>query len=197
MSYAYYRPIYYVKEETVPQDVIGRLIEIGRWYGKEISGDETKAMGIWRESWPLQVVVDQKQLESVDSRCTREIQPRIAMAKSVFNTKRNIFTSKLESDLRGKKLVKCYIWSIAFYGDETRTLGKVDQKYLESCEMWCWRRREKIIWTDRVRNVDVLRRVKGKRNILYTIKRWKYIWIGQILRGNWLSKTRYWTKDRN
>jgi hypothetical protein len=39
-------------------------------------------------------------------------------------------------------------------------LRKVDQKYLESFEMWCWRRMEKISWTDRVRNEEVLHRVK-------------------------------------
>jgi hypothetical protein len=44
------------------------------------------------------------------------------------------------------------------------TLQKVDQKYLESSEMWCWRRMEKIRWTDRVRN-EVLHIVKEKRNI--------------------------------
>jgi hypothetical protein len=37
-------------------------------------------------------------------------------------------------------------------GAETWTLGKVDRKYLESFDMWCWRRMEKISWTDRVRN---------------------------------------------
>ncbi|RXY27484.1 hypothetical protein DD577_28870, partial [Klebsiella pneumoniae] len=66
-----------------------------------------------------------------DARCTREIKSRIAMAKTAFNKKKNLFTSKLELNLR-KKLVKCYIWSIALYGAETWTLGKVDQKYLES-----------------------------------------------------------------
>jgi hypothetical protein len=30
------------------------------------------------------------------------------------------------------------------YGAETWTLGKVDQKYMEGFEMWCWRRMEKI-----------------------------------------------------
>ena len=48
------------------------------------------------------------------------------------------------------KLVKCYIWSIALFGDETWTLREVDQKYVESFEMWCWRRME-ISWTDRER----------------------------------------------
>jgi hypothetical protein len=39
------------------------------------------------------------------------------------------------------------------YGAETGTLCKVDQRYLESYEMWCWRRME-ISWTDRVRNEE-------------------------------------------
>jgi hypothetical protein len=41
------------------------------------------------------------------------------------------------SKLFMKKIVKCYIWSIALYGAETWTLRAVDQKYLESFEMRC------------------------------------------------------------
>jgi hypothetical protein len=86
-----------------------------------------------------------------DARCTREIKSRIAMAKGAFNKKKTLFTSKIDLNLR-KKPVKCYIWIIALYGAETWTLWKVDQKYLESFEMWCWRRMEKISWSDHVRN---------------------------------------------
>jgi len=43
------------------------------------------------------------------------------MAKAAFNKKKNTFTSKLDLHLR-KKLVKCYVWSMALYGDETWTL---------------------------------------------------------------------------
>jgi len=46
---------------------------------------------------------------------------------------------KLDLNLR-KKLVECYIWSMALYGAETWTLLAADQKYLESFEMWCWRK---------------------------------------------------------
>jgi hypothetical protein len=61
------------------------------------------------------------------------------MAKPAFNKKRALFTSTLDLELR-KKLVKCYMWSIALYGAETWTLQAVDQKHLDSFEMWCWRR---------------------------------------------------------
>jgi hypothetical protein len=66
-------------------------------------------------------------------------------------------------------------------GAETWTLWVVDQKHLESFEMWRWRRMEKISWTDHVRNEDVLLRVKGQRNILHEIRKWKANWIGHIL----------------
>jgi len=39
-----------------------------------------------------------------------------------------------------------------------------------------------ISWTDRVRNEDVLHRVKGERNNLRPIKQRKAYWICQILR---------------
>jgi hypothetical protein len=51
-------------------------------------------------------------------------------------------------------------------------------------ELWCRRRMEKIIWTDHVRNKEVLLRVKEQRNILYEISKRKYNWIGHILGRN-------------
>ena len=47
---------------------------------------------------------------------------------------------------------------------------------------------EKISWTDRVRNEEVLLRVSEQRNILHTIIGWKANWIGHILRWKCLLK---------
>jgi hypothetical protein len=70
-----------------------------------------------------------------------------------------------------KKLVKCYVWSIALYGAETWTFKAVDEKHLESFKMWCWRGMEKVSWTDHVRNKDVLLRVNEQRIILHEIRK--------------------------
>ena len=47
---------------------------------------------------------------------------------------------------------------------------------------------DKISWTDRVRNEEVLLRVKEQRNILHEIRKRKANWIGHILRRNCLLK---------
>ena len=107
------------------------------------------------------------------------------MAKVTFNKKKNLFTSTMDLNLR-KKLVKCYIWSMALYGAETWTFRAAEQKNLESFEMWCWRMMEN--WTDHVRNEEVLLRVNEQRNILHEIRKRKAKWIGCILRRNCLLK---------
>jgi hypothetical protein len=62
------------------------------------------------------------------------------MAKASFNIK-ILFSRKSDLNLwRNKMLVKYYLWSVTFYGAETWTLWKVNQKYLEIFEMRCWRR---------------------------------------------------------
>ena len=134
------------KEEKVLQDMIDKVTEIGRCYGMELNGEKTKVMRISRQPLTVKIIIDQKQLENVESfkylgsiltndgRCTCEIKCRIAMAKATFNKKRTLFTRTLDLELR-KKLVKCYVWSIALYGAETWTLRAVDLKHLESFEM--------------------------------------------------------------
>jgi hypothetical protein len=79
-----------------------------------------------------------------DGRFTCEIKSRIAMARAAFNKKRALFTTKMDLELR-KKLVKCYVWSVALYGAETWTLLAVDQKHLENFEMWCWESRRRSV----------------------------------------------------
>jgi hypothetical protein len=80
-------------------------------------------------------------------------------------------------------LVRCYVWNIALYGSENWALGKLERKYLESFEMWCFRRLEKIKWSEKVIDEEVLERIGEKRiNIMHT----KANWIGQILKINCL-----------
>ena len=49
--------------------------------------------------------------------------------------------------------------------------------------MWVYRRMLKISWTDRVRNTDVLTRMKKEVEVLYEIKRRKLDYFGHVMRN--------------
>ena len=54
------------KEEKVLQDIIDKLIEIGRCYRMEMSMEKTKVMSISRKPFRVKIMIDQKQLENVE-----------------------------------------------------------------------------------------------------------------------------------
>ena len=104
--------------------------------------------------------------------------------------KKTTFTGKF--NLR-KKLLLCYIWSIALNGTGNWKLRQVDQECQWSFKIWCWRKMEKTIWIDGVRN-EVLHTVREYRNFLHAIKRREADWVGHVLRRNCLTKHVIWGK---
>src|SRR6188508_1743159 len=73
------------------------------------------------------------------------------------------------------------------YGCETWTLRKAKIDKLQALDMWIWRRLENISWEQKIRNEEVLTRVKESRCLITTIYRRQNNWIGHILRGDgWL-----------
>jgi len=67
-----------------------------------------------------------------------------------------------------KKLVKSYIWNIAFDGADIWTLHKVDHKCPESFEMWYWRQLEEIKSTNGVKMEKYC--IESRRNVTWCIQ---------------------------
>jgi hypothetical protein len=83
-----------------------------------------------------------------------------------------------------KLLPRAAVAKAAFNSKSTLFTSKLDVNARKKGE----RRKEKISWTDRVRNEEALHRVKEERNILHTVKRRKANWIVHILRKNCLLR---------
>ena len=168
-------------------------------YGMKINISKTNAMVIGRNPKKIDMRIKDVSVERVDSfkylgcningnmNCCQEVKQRIAMAKEAFNRKRIIFCRPLVKELR-KRLVKCFVWSVALYGAKTWTLRRNEQKRLEAFEMWIWRRMERLKWTDKIKNAAVLEKVGEGRIILELIKKKKRNWLGHWLRRNCLLK---------
>ena len=54
------------KEETVLHGMTDKLTETGKCYGMEMNVEKTKVMRISRQTSPVTITIDQKQLENVE-----------------------------------------------------------------------------------------------------------------------------------
>jgi len=87
---------------------------------------------------------------------SQEIRCRIEKARDAF-----IKISKLFKSHNHKvKLLRCYVFSILYYGMQSWTLTEATQKKLEAFEMWLYRKILRISWVDRVTNETILGRKK-------------------------------------
>ena len=105
--------------------MVNRLVDTGSKYGMKINIEKLQVMRVSSCNESLQSKVNNRELKEVDhfkyigsvltrdGYCTREIKMRIAIAKEAFNRKMSLLTCKLNIELK-KKLVRCYVWSIAF-----------------------------------------------------------------------------------
>ena len=79
-----------------------------------------------------------------------------------------------------KKIMKAVVWSVALYGSEMWTMGKMKSIDCKQFEMWIWGRMEKISWKDKVTNEQVLEMVKEKRTLTDVIRSRKKKRIGHL-----------------
>eukprot|EP00112_Aurelia_sp_Birch-Aquarium-sp1_P001960 Seg1215.3 transcript_id=Seg1215.3/GoldUCD/mRNA.D3Y31 product="hypothetical protein" pseudo=true protein_id=Seg1215.3/GoldUCD/D3Y31 len=71
------------------------------------------------------------------------------------------------------------------YAFETWNIGKEEGRKIDSFELWCYRRMQKISWTERKSNDEVLRSVGTKKELLNGIKEQQIKFFGHIVReGN-------------
>lgn len=114
---------------------------------------------------------------------TEEIRSRIGQARNVFNKMRRVFCTK-ELSLNLKiRLLRCYVFSVLFYGMEAWTLKKNMIDKLEAFELWAYRRILKISWVEKVTNDEVMRRMKKEKEVINTMKVRKLKYLGHVMRG--------------
>ena len=86
-----------------------------------------------------------------------KLNPGMPLQKLRSTRRGLVFTSKLDLNLMKKREI---IRNITLYDAETWTVRKVAEKFLESSEVWCWGKMERITLTDHVKNEEVLHKVK-------------------------------------
>lgn len=170
--------------------------EVFEKYRMRINMKKTEILVCSREKEEVNIYVNEEKIKQIsafkylgsnitdDAKSTNDIKQRIALAKTAFNKKKSLLCSNnINIDIR-KHLIKSLVWSVALYGSESWTISERDRKRIEAFEMWCWRRLEKIKWTEKMSNERVLERVKESRQIWKMLVDRRHRWIGHLFRHN-------------
>jgi hypothetical protein len=115
---------------------------------------------------------------------SQEIKSRIEKARGAFNNMSRLFKSH-NLDLNIKvRLLRCYVFSVLYYGVESWTITDAMERRLAAFEMWVYRRILRVSWMDRVTNESILERMKKGKEVMYTVKRRKLEYFGHIMRND-------------
>lgn len=72
--------------------------------------------------------------------------------------------------------------STLMYGSECWTISSEMEKKLEAMKMWCYRRVLRLLWTKKVTNEEVLKRLRKGRRLMKKIRNIQLEFLGHIMR---------------
>src|SRR3984885_13739758 len=89
-----------------------------------------------------------------------------------------------------KRLVRAMIFLTVLYGCETWTMTKNLEKKINACEMWIWRKMQRISWMEKKTNEEVRLKigVENDETLQQMAIRRKLGFFGHIIRSKGLEK---------
>ena len=178
------------------QVLLDKVVAAGADFGLKINVKKTKSMVVskYNPSPTLSLNVGMESIEQVrsfvylgaliteDARSDQEVKRRIAIAKSAFNSIRNLVCNRSLSFCTRLRMVKCYVYSTFCYSAETWTMNKTARNKINAFEMWTIRRMQKISYTDYKSNKAVLEGVGLTPSLLREIAKRKLKFFGHTIR---------------
>src|SRR6218665_615051 len=89
-----------------------------------------------------------------------------------------------------KRIVRTLIFPTVLYGCETWTMTKKMEKKINACEMWIWRKMQRISWTEKKTNESVHMEIgiEEVETLQQTAPRRKLGFFGHVMRSDGLEK---------
>jgi len=115
-------------------------------------------------SWPIErekveAVTDFLLLDSkitVDGDYSHEIREWLLLGKKAMANLDSVLKSKGITLQTKVCLVKVMVFPVVMYGCQSCTIKKAEHQRIDAFELWCWRRRLRVLWTARRSNQSIL-----------------------------------------
>ena len=96
---------------------------------------------------------------TADGDCSHEIKRRLILGRKVMTNLDSILKSRDITLPTKVHLVKAMVFPVVMYGCENWTVKKAECQRIDAFELWCWRRRLRVLWTARRFNQSILKEI--------------------------------------
>ena len=96
---------------------------------------------------------------TADGDCSHEIKRHLLLGRKVMTNLDGIFKSRDVTLPTKVHLVKAMVFPVVMYGYESWTVKKAECQRIDACELWCWRRLLRVLWTARRSNQSILKEI--------------------------------------
>ena len=96
---------------------------------------------------------------TADGDCSHEIKRYLLLGRKVMTNLDGIFKSRDITLPTKVHLVKAMVFPVVMYGYESWTVKKAERQRIDACELWCWRRLLRVLWTARRSNQSILKEI--------------------------------------
>ena len=87
-------------------------------------------------------------------------------------------------------LVKAMVFPVVMYGSESWTIKKAEHQRIDAFELWCWRRRLRVLWTARRSNQSILKEINSECSLEGQMLKLKLQCFGHLMqRADSFEKT--------
>ena len=78
-------------------------------------------------------------------------------------------------------LVKAMVFPVVVYGCEIWTIKKAECQRIYAFELWCWRRLLRVLWTARISNQSMLKKISPEYSLEGLMLKLKLQYFGHIM----------------
>ena len=79
-------------------------------------------------------------------------------------------------------LVKAMVFPVVMYGCKRWTIKKAECQRIYAFELWCWRRLLRVLWTARISNQSMLKKISPEYSLEGLMLKLKLQYFGHLMR---------------
>ena len=126
---------------------------------------------------------------TVDGDWSHEIKRRVLLGKKAMTNLDSILKSKDITLPTNVCLVKAMVFPVVMYGCESWIIKKAECQRIDTFELWCWIRLQRVPWTARRSNQLILKEINPEYSLEELIPKLKLLTLVTWYRVNSLGKT--------